>query len=128
MFHLHHMRKYKEIRADAVPNAPRGTLHRYKDSNGYIAVRNHPDMPSTHPNIQKRGIVLEHTIVMSMHLGRPLLKGENVHHRNGIRDDNRIENLELWCTSQPAGQRVSDLVQWANAIIQQYGDDAERYM
>ncbi|GER23273.1 hypothetical protein NCCP1664_17690 [Zafaria cholistanensis] len=55
------------------------------------------------------GIVMEHRVVMEGILGRKLIKGETVHHKNGLRDDNRPENLELWF-NQPYGQRIPDLV------------------
>lgn len=73
-----------------------------------------------HPNANKRGQVLEHVKVMGDILGRPIRPGENVHHINGIKDDNRPENLELWTSSQPPGQRVADLVDWALEILSRY--------
>ncbi len=63
----------------------------------------------------------QHRMVMETILGRKLLKGENVHHKNGHRGDNRPENLELWVTFQPSGQRPEDLVAYAMEILKRYG-------
>lgn len=56
--------------------------------------------------------------MMERVLGRVLLPTEKVHHMNGVRDDNRPENLELWATKtqpkkDPGGQRVKDLIAYA---------------
>jgi hypothetical protein len=63
---------------------------------------------------------LEHRYVKEQDLRRRLVPGENVHHKNGVRDDNAIGNLELWFVTQPSGQRVTDLMEY----IAEYHADA----
>ncbi|RTK95347.1 HNH endonuclease [Candidatus Saccharibacteria bacterium] len=97
-----------------MPNYGKG---RYK-KNGYVMV-----FAATHPKTfgKRSKYVLEHILVMEEHLGRYLEADENVHHRNGIKDDNRIENLELWIRPQPSGIRAQDAVTWAEKILERYG-------
>lgn len=96
--------------------------HREKRSGGGYVIRYEPGNPNAGPN----GYVYQHRHVMSEILGRQLRDGENVHHKNGDRADNRPENLELWVVAQPAGQRVEDLVAQAQEIIAEYGDLVDR--
>lgn len=88
------------------------------DAQGYVFWRD-----ATHPMATKNGSVAEHRVVMAEKIGRDLLPGENIHHINGCRHDNRPENLELWVTMQPSGQRPVDLVAFAKEILQRYGDE-----
>lgn len=102
--HSYRLRKLGDL-GEARSMRPGGSKYVRKD--GYVAVHT-PD----HPAAYSGGYVLEHRLVMERHLGRFLTKRENIHHRNGQRADNRIENLELWVRPQASGQRVEDLVAW----------------
>lgn len=64
--------------------------HKVKNSSGYVIVK-----ASSHPHATKNGYVYEHRLVMERRLGRYLRRDEQVHHINGIKDDNRPENLEV---------------------------------
>ena len=79
----------------------------YETQNGYIQRMRRVPHPDGGRGYKERQY--QHRVVMEEMLGRPLLPEENVHHKNGDRKDNRPENLELWSTSQPPGQRVERL-------------------
>lgn len=77
------------------------------DKHGYIRMPN-----------PRGGQTFEHRLVMEKLLGRSLFKYENVHHKNGVRSDNRPENLELWITPQPQGVRVEDMIKWCKEFLE----------
>jgi hypothetical protein len=90
---------------------------RTKHHAGYMMVR-----VVEHPRaIRNGGYVFEHILVMEEMLGRLLFPDETVHHKNGVKDDNRPENLELWTRPQPSEIRVEDAIAWAQEILRRYG-------
>ncbi len=93
----------------------RGELHPNWKGKGWVNVHGYREITVDGET------ALEHRHVMEQHLGRKLVEGENVHHKNGIRTDNRIENLELWSVSQPPGQRVTDKEQEAIDLLKKSG-------
>lgn len=107
---------YKRWRTNGDPlvarRAPSGTG--FVDKNGYVRITATP-----------RRQMMQHRFVMEQALGRKLQPFENVHHKNGIKTDNALNNLELWTKPQPNGQRPEDLVAW---VVQYYPDLTEQML
>ena len=114
---------YRRLRLYGDPEAGRPPRTRSENghmSHGYWRVRVPED-----ERYLTRGVAveLEHRLVMARLLGRPLARDEVVHHRDGDRLNNAVENLELWTTAQPKGQRVADKLVFAVALLQRYAPE-----
>lgn len=98
----HYQRAYYTMIIDQYPprTKPSKPVGRWTTPDGYVRVREIEDGP----------LLIEHRLIVERTIGRKLFPGENVHHINGVRHDNRPENLELWTVAQPAGQRREDRV------------------
>ena len=107
---MHYTRMYRHGSLDADHRPERNVWRTKKD--GYVVL-----------TLTTGRRIKEHRLIMEQHLGRELLPEETVHHINGVRDDNRLENLELWSSAQPSGQRVEDKVAWAVEILKTYRTD-----
>lgn len=86
------------------------------DKNGYKV--------SNRSNGERRVYVTQHRKIMEDFLGRSLTVDETVHHKNGDRADNRLENLELWSSRHGRGQRVTDKIDFSRSFLQEYQVDA----
>ena len=90
-----------------------------KMKTGYIYV--YIDETSPYYSMVAKGVgtgyVAQHRLVIAESIGRPLTKSETVHHKNGLKWDNRIENLELWSSNHHSGQRLEDQIKWAIELL-----------
>jgi hypothetical protein len=105
----HYLRHWRGQNVEGRTRRPQGTGS--ITTKGYLVVR-----------IEGR-TVRQHRLVMEQTLGRPLLESETVHHKNGIRNDNRPDNLELRVSHHGQGQSVPDLIAFAREILSRYGEE-----
>ena len=111
---LHYARLRRSIKTGDPVNLKLGLL-KGKNGDGSLTVNGYKRFQVN------RESFFEHRQVMEKHLERPLKSSETVHHVNGIRHDNRIENLELWYKSHTPGQRLTDKIDWAVSFLSEYG-------
>lgn len=114
-----HYEEHERERRGAKKTLPLAVGTKRIDSGGYIRIK----VPDGEGSYGTRDWKKEHRLIMENHLGRELLPTETVHHKNGIKTDNRIENLELWATVHQRGQRVCDLIKFAESILDKYGKE-----
>ena len=110
----------EQKRARTGPASPMWKGGKYTDGNGYMLV-----WAKGHPNANCNNMVKEHILVMSEHLDRPLNDDETVHHKNGNKLDNRLENLELrLIDNHPAGITTEDAIAHALRVLATYKPDS----
>jgi hypothetical protein len=113
--HYSRWRRYGDVQEHIPLKVYDKSRTEYISKEGYRYVKD-PE----HPNANQNGWALEHRKVMADELGRPLTSDETVHHRNGIRTDNSLSNLELRNGQHGAGQTIEDKVEWAVQLISEY--------
>lgn len=109
------MHAYRAKRGIEMSTPSQREIEWFKNPDGYMISQKRI------PGRSKR-VRYQHVTVVEESLGRQLLPGETVHHKNGVTWDNRLSNLELWVSHQPSGQRPEDLLEWADEIIRRYRD------
>ena len=117
---IHYERSRSGIDMDKPIRESHAIGEKSKDKDGYIHIK------ISTGGSKNQNWKSEHRWVMEQYLGRDLEKNETVHHKNGIRDDNRLENLELWDSSHPAGQRVEDKIKHSEELLSRHPELAQQ--
>lgn len=130
---IHYRRKIEGRDMDAPVRAPRKSragVDRVITKEGYAMVRRPGHFGK--PLGDSKEWFYEHRYEWERHWrepSEPLREDEHIHHRNGDRSDNRIENLELWAIiQQPAGQRAIDLLNWAYVLRERYQHERDNLL